>query len=138
MKKLVFIMFSVFALNVNAQLVVKESAKDTVVWQYSKLTPLPKLVKFTMDGEDSYTIYYQNAKYTSITDVKYLTTGDLETTKQFYELCKTVISENKEYTVQLDGKSISLKKTMNAVMIWESSSYFYLNQKWVDQILEKL
>ena len=135
MKKLVFVMFSVFALNANAQLVVKETVKDTVVWQYAKTTPVPKLVRF---GEDTYTMYYRNAQYTAITDIQYITIGNLETTKQFFELCKSAIVDNKEYSLDLGGKPISLKKVMKAVMISESGSYFYLNDKWVDQILEKL
>lgn len=122
----------------NAQLVIQEAAKDTVIWQASKLTTLPKLVKFTLEGENSYTIYYRNAKYSSITDVDYISTGDLETTKQFFELCKQVITENKEYNIQLDNKAISLTKTMSTVMIWMSGSYFYLSEKNLVSILEKL
>lgn len=138
MKKLLFILVLLSASIVNAQLVVKESAKDTVVWQATKLSTVPKIVKFTFEGEDSYSIYYRNAKYTAITDIDYLTTGDLETTKQFYELCKTVIAEGKEYTIELDGKSLSLTKSMGNVMIWSSISYFYLSEKNVESILEKL
>lgn len=122
----------------NAQLVVKEAAKDTVIWQASKMTSIPKLVKFTVEEEDSYTIYYRNAQYTAITDIDYLTTGNLETTKQFFELCKQVLAEDKEYNVELDNKAISLKKTMGTVMIWMSGSYFYLSEKHIISILEKL
>lgn len=138
MKKLLFILVLLSASVVNAQLIVKETPKDTVIWQYSKMTPVPKVVRFSIDSVFSYTLYYKNAKYTAITDIQYITTGDLETTKQFYQLCKDVIDTGKEYTVELDGKSISLKKTMNSIMIWESSSYCYLNEKWVDAIIEKL
>jgi hypothetical protein len=138
MKKLLFILVLLSAFNTNAQLVVKEAAKDTIIWQYSKMTPVPKLVRFTLEGEQTYTVYYRNAKYTAITDIQYISTGDLETTKQFFQLCKSVLDTGKEYTVELDGKSISVKKTMNSVMISESGSYFYLNEKWVDQIIEKL
>lgn len=122
----------------NAQLVIKEAAKDTVIWQASKMSTVPKIVKFTAEGEESYTIYYKNAQYTAITDIDYLTTGDLETTKQFYELCKQVLTEDKEYNVELDNKAISLKKTMGSVMIWMSGSYFYLSEKHITSILEKL
>lgn len=138
MKKLLVILVSLVALNVNAQLVVKEAAKDTVIWQLSKLNPIPKIVKFTTEEEDSYTIYYRNAQYTAITDINYFTTGDLETTKQFFELCKTVIADDKEYNLELDGKSISLSKTMSSVMIWMKGSYFYLADKSITSILEKL
>lgn len=139
MKKLLVILVSLVALNVNAQLVVKEAAKDTTIWQASKLYTVPKIVKFSADSVDSYTIYYRNAKYTQITDIDYITTGDLETTKQFYELCKSVIKEDKEYNLQLNNKNVSLKKgTMGTVMIWTDGSYFYLSDKYLTAILEKL
>lgn len=138
MKKVIFILFAIVSINANAQLVVKEAAKDTVIWQATKMSSVPKIVKFTVEGEDSYTIYYRNAQYTAITDIDYLTTGDLETTKQFFELCKQVLAEDKEYNVELDNKAISLKKTMGTVMIWMPGSYFYLSEKHLTSILEKL
>lgn len=139
MKKLLVILVSLVALNVNAQLVVREAAKDTTVWQASKFYTVPKIVKFYTDSIESYTIYYKNAKYTQITDIDYITTGDLETTKQFYELCKQVIIDGKEYNLQLNNKSVSLKKgTMSTVMIWSDGSYFYLSDKYLTSILSKL
>lgn len=138
MKKLLVILVSLVALNVNAQLVVREAAKDTVIWQLSKLNTVPKLVKFSSEEADSYTIYYRNAQYSTITDIDYITTGDLETTKQFFELCKTVVTTGKEYNLELDGKNISLSKTMGSTMIYMKNSYFYLAEKSITAILEKL
>jgi hypothetical protein len=82
-------------------------------------------------------MYYKNAKYTSITDIDYISIGDLETTKQFFGLCKTVVSEGKEFNITLGKESILLKKSMGSVVIWKSSSYFYLTEKQIDSILEK-
>ena len=138
MKKLFVILLLSVVSQANAQLVVKEAAKDTVIWQATKMSTVPKLVRFTVDNEHSYTIYYRNAQYTAITDIDYITTGDLETTKQFFELCKQVIAEDKEYNVELDNKAISLKKSMGTVMIWMSGSYFYLSEKNIVSLLEKL
>jgi len=138
MKNLILILVALITLNANAQLVVKEAAKDTTIWQASKLQPLPKIIRFTTDGADSYTIYYRNAKYTAITDIDYLTTGDLETTIQFYDLCKSVINDEKEYNIQMDEKSIILKKSMGSVVIWMDGSYFYLSSKNLVSISESL
>jgi hypothetical protein len=138
MKNLILILFALITLNANAQLVVKEAAKDTVVWQASKLTILPKIMKFQSDDVESYAIYYRNAKYTSITDIDYITTGDLETSIQFYELCQSVINDDKEYNLELDGKNILLKKSMGSAWIWMDGSYFYLNSKYLTSILEAL
>jgi len=138
MKKLLVILVSVVALNVNAQLVIKEATKDTVIWQATKLSPVPKIIKYGADSAASYTIYYRNAKYTTITDVDYIRTGDLETTIQFYELCQSVINDHKEYNLELDGKTIVLRKSMGAAFIWINDSYFYLNSKYLISILNSL
>ena len=138
MKNLILILVALITLNANAQLVVKEAAKDTVVWQASKLTVIPKIMKFTVDSIDSYTIYYRNATYTAITDIDYFSTGDLKTTIEFYELCQKVINEDKEYNLELDGKIIIVQKSMGAAFIWMRDSYFYLNSKNLTSILEAL
>jgi hypothetical protein len=138
MKKLLIILVLLSAFSVNAQLVVKEAAKDSIVWQTSKLQALPQLMMFKTEGLNSYTMYYKNAKYTSITDIDYISIGDLETTKQFFGLCKTVVSEDKEFNITLGKESILLKKSMGSVVIWKSSSYFYLTEKQIDGILLSL
>jgi hypothetical protein len=138
MKKLLIILVLLSAFSVNAQLIVKEAAKDSIVWQTSKLQALPQLMMFKTEGLNSYTMYYKNAKYTSITDIDYISIGDLETTKQFFGLCKTVVSEDKEFNITLGKESILLKKSMGSVVIWKSSSYFYLTEKQIDSILLSL
>jgi hypothetical protein len=138
MKQFLIILMSLLVLNTSAQLVVKEAAKDTVVWQ-TKGGVVPKLIKFSSEAIETYTMYFRNAKYTSITDIDYITIGDYETTKQFFKLLETVITEDKEYNIDLGKKSIILKKSMgSSVMIWTTSSYFYLNTKEISGILEKL
>jgi len=140
MKKVILtVIIALVSVISNAQLVVKEAGKDTVIWQATKLATVPKIVKFTIDSLDSYTIYYRNAKYSTITDIDYITTGDLETTIQFYELCKSVGETGKEYNIELDNKTLILSKgTMGTIMIWSEYSYFYLSAKQVTAILEKL
>ena len=138
MKNLILIALTVLSFNGYSQIVVKETPKDTIIWQQSKLINLPKLVRFSFDNEFSYVIYYKNAKYSSITDINYITTGDLETTKQFFELCKSVIVDDKEFSIDMDKKAISLQKSLGAVMVYMSNSYFYLTEKQINLILEKL
>lgn len=138
MKNLILIALTVLSFNGYSQIVVKETPKDTIIWQQSKLINLPKLVRFSFDNEFSYVIYYKNAKYSSITDINYITTGDLETSKQFFELCKSVIVDDKEFSIDMDKKAISLQKSLGATMVYMSNSYFYLTEKQIDLILEKL
>lgn len=121
-----------------SQLVVNEIAKDSVVWKVKgKYNTIPKLVHF-FEESDNYTFFYQNAKYKSITDIDYLSIGDLETTKQFFNLLKDVLVNEKEYDIELDGKLWLLKKSGNSVVVFSSYSYFYLNNNQVEQIIETI
>ena len=74
----------------------------------------------------------------TITDIESIGTGELETTKQFYEICKQAHIEDKEFMIEMDGENIYIKKSMGSVMIWTSTSYFYLTKKNIEDILAKL
>lgn len=140
MKKVILTIAVVLAsMSANAQLIVKEAAKDSVVWQASKLYSVPKIIKFTIDSVNMYTIYYRNAKYTQISDIDYISLGDRETSIQFFDICKSVLDTGNEYNVELEGKSIRISKgAMGTIMIWTSSSYFYLSNKQVLSIIDTL
>jgi hypothetical protein len=136
--KTLLIILALSSFIANGQLVVKEAAKDTTIWQASKLTTVPKIIRFGSGETKSYSIFYRNAQYTTITDIDYISMGDLETTIQFFELCQSVINEDKEYNLELDGKNILLKKSMGSAWIWMNGSYFYLTTKNLTAILESL
>jgi hypothetical protein len=139
MKNLVIMIMSLVALNVNAQLVVKATTTDSVVWQLTKFQTVPKIVKFNVNEMESYTIYYRNMKYTQIVDIDYLDLGDLETAKQFFELCKKVAVEKEDVSIQLNKESIMLSKaSFGGVTIWKNGSYFQLTMKALIDISEKL
>lgn len=137
MKKLIFSVSILFATTATAQLKITESPKDTLIWQSSKMSSVPKLIRFNIDSTYSYTLYYKNEKYSSITDIDYVTTGDGATTKQFFELLLEIVEKNTEYNIDLDGKSWYIKKTGSAVMVFSHYTYFYLDQKQIETILTK-
>jgi len=120
--------------NLNGQIVVKETAKDSVVWN-NKLMGLPKLVNFYTTEESRYTIYYQNGKYTTITDIDYISLGDRETTIQFFTILQDVLTNGEKVTIELDGKMWIIDKAMSNVSIWSSTTMFYLTKKNVETIL---
>jgi hypothetical protein len=140
MKNLILLLSVIIftSFSANSQLVVKEASKDTVVWQASKLSPVPKLIKFSLEAGDSYTMYYRNAKYSQITDIRYISIGDKETTIQFFRLCLTVLEEKKDYNIELGKERYSLSKSMGGVMIWSSPGYFVLAKGQINSILEIL
>lgn len=116
------------------QIVVKETAKDSIVW-YNKLLGVPKLVNFYTEEESFYTLYYQNAKYTKITDIDYVTLGDKKTAIQFFEILQNVIDNEEKITIELDGKTWIISKSMGNAYIWSSYSTFYLSRKNLESIL---
>jgi hypothetical protein len=136
MKKLLFIISLLVCTTTQAQLVIKDTNTDTVIWEGGKNSTIPKILRF--NKLNSYVIYYKNATYSHIIDVAYLNTGDLETTKQFYELCKVLIAENKKQEISLNNETIILTGSNSSVMIWRTGSYFYLTNKQIDEILSKL
>jgi hypothetical protein len=136
MKKLLFIISLLVCITTQAQLVIKDTNTDTVIWEGGKNSTIPKILRF--NKLNSHVIYYKNATYSHIIDVAYLNTGDLETTKQFYELCKVLIAENKKQEISLNNETIILTGSNLSVMIWRTGSYFYLTNKQIDEILSKL
>jgi hypothetical protein len=140
MKNLILLLSVIIftSFSANSQLVVKEAAKDTVVWQASKLSPVPKLIKFSLEAGDSYTMYYRNAKYSQITDIKYISIGDKETTIQFFKLCLSVLDDGKEYNIDLGTEKYNLSKSMGGVTIWSSLGYFALSRNNISSILSVL
>ena len=138
MKNLLILLTLIVSFSGVAQLRVVETQKDSVLWQATKLSSVPKIMVYTIDSVHVYTIFYKNAKYTQITDIESIGTGELETTKQFYEICKQAHIEDKEFMIEMDGENIYIKKSMGSVMIWTSTSYFYLTKKNIEDILAKL
>jgi hypothetical protein len=139
MKKVILTLGIAFAsYNAGAQIVIKETLKDSVVW-YNKLVGLPKLICFYNEEETSYTLYFQNAKYTHIRDVQYLTLGDLATAKEFFNLLlKVADGSGEEITIELDKATWIISKSMGSISIWSSYESFYLTRKNVETILETL
>jgi len=121
-----------------AQLNIKESAKDSLVWQNAeKHNTLPKLVHF-YGNLDDYTLYYQNAKYKSITDIDYISFNNLSTTIQYFELLKDVVSNDKEYDVELNDTQWLIQKSGSRVVMFSSYTYFYLSETQIDSILQTI
>jgi hypothetical protein len=124
--------------SLRAQIVVKESIKDSVVWQ-NKLMGVPKLLCFYSSEDTSYTMYFQNAKYTQIRDIQYVSIGDLATTKEFFGiLLKVADGTEEKVTIEMDKSTWLISKSMGSVMIWSSYESFYLSKKNIETILELL
>jgi len=138
MKKLVLTLgVALASYTSGAQIVVKETAKDSVVWYY-KLVGLPKLLCFYSSENTIYTIYFQNSKYTQIRDIQYLTIGDLATTKEFFNILLKVADGSEDVTIELDNATWIISKSMGNISIWSRYESFYLSKKNVETILSLL
>lgn len=136
MKKVIFTLgIALASYKAGAQIVVKETMKDSVVW-YNKLVGVPKLVCFYSTEETSYTLYFQNAKYTQIRDIQYLSIGDLATTKEFFGiLLKVADGTDEKVTIELDKATWIISKSMGNVSVWSSYESFYLSKKNIETII---
>lgn len=123
--------------SLSAQIVVKETLKDSIVW-YNKMVGVPKLLCFYGSEGTSYTMYFQNAKYTQIRDIQYLTIGDLATTKEFFGILLKVADGSEDITIELDKATWIISKSMGSISVWSNYESFYLTRKNVETILELL
>lgn len=142
MKKAIILALTLVSYTINAQIkVISESkTKDTVIWKTKNpYSTLPKLVHFLRDSTiNDYTFYYKNAKYKQITDVKYLGLGNKQSATDFFNICLDVITNDKEVKLEIDKDLYIISKSGKSAMIFKSSSHFYLSEKEVVEILEKL
>lgn len=125
MKKLLLLSMLFVASVSFGQLEVKKPTESTTL--FSSVTKL-RLVKFEKDTLVFYALYYQNAKYTHITDTKYLSFSDSLEVKQFLELAIKSIDEKEEF----ETSKYSIKKYMgkSVFVMNEDGSYFILNKKY--------
>jgi hypothetical protein len=128
---------SALSLNASSQIVVRQETKDSTVW-YSKLSGLPKLIHFYGDEYSSYTLYYKNAKYQYINDVKYISLGDKETAIEFFNMVMNTIKTGDKLSIELNGELIIISKSFNTAYIYTDSSSFMISNKQVDNILKAL
>lgn len=137
MKKVLLTLSLALSFNSFAQLVVKEQVKDSVVWKQS-LSTVPKLVMFKYEDDNEYVMYFKNMKYTTFTDIDYFVVGDKQTSIQFFELCKKVISTGEDVELELYNKPFVLKKIDKSVFIYVQGAYFYLSANQLESIILSL
>lgn len=101
------------------------------------------------NGDTSCTLMFQNAKYTTISDIQYFSFMNKEgTLNQCYTLLKTCISDenkkNKDYSVNFTlGKTNVIASPAKlgfnySIMIWTDKGYFYVTEKQLDQLFGKV
>lgn len=138
MKKAILTIAMFTALGANAQMTVKESVKDSVVWQATKLSTVPQLVQYSLEGVEDYTLFYQNGKYATLVDINHVSLGNKEDAKQFFDLLYDVCLTGKEYTIELDGKTWFISKAVNYALVWSEYTQFALTKKQLESVREKL
>jgi hypothetical protein len=138
MKKAILTIAMFTALGATAQMTVKESVKDSVVWQATKLSSVPQLVQYSLEGTEDYTLFYQNGKYTTLVDINHVSLGSKEDAKQFFDLLYDVCLTGKEYTIELDGKTWFISKAVNYALVWSEYTQFALTKKQLESVREKL
>jgi hypothetical protein len=139
--KRVMLILGLFAMSMNnadAQIQVQESAKDSTIWKDK--SRLPMLKNFYTSKENSYTLYYKNAKYSTLNDIDYISIGDKPTTIQFFEILKKVADGGDKVIFDLDGSTWIIDKGASGgtIMCWSTLSYFYITSEQLDEVLQSL
>lgn len=139
--KRVMLILGLFAMSMNnadAQIQVQESAKDSTIWKDE--SRLPMLKNFYTSKENSYTLYYKNAKYSTLNDIDYISIGDKPTTIQYFEILKKVADGGDKVIFDLDGNTWIIDKGARSgtIMCWSTLSYFYMTSEQLDQVLQSL
>lgn len=137
MKKSILFFALALGINASAQVTVKETVKDSVIWKSATGT-LPKLVLFKGDELESLVLYFRNAEYSTLVDVEYITLGQKETAEEFLNMCLQVIDEKKAFSLDVNGEAVTIQKGVGSVFITTEKGYFYLTKKQVQNILETL
>jgi hypothetical protein len=140
MKRTMFIlgMFAMSLNNADAQIQVQESAKDSTIWQDK--SRLPMLKNFYTSNDNSYTLYYKNAKYSSLNDIDYISIGDKPTAIQFFEILKKVADGGEKVVFDLDDTTWVIDKGARSgmVIVWSTLSYFYMTSEQLAEVLQTL
>lgn len=137
MKKVILTLATAFlTFSMNAQITIKAEPKTEVVWQATKLSSVPNVTMFDVNGDMSYALYYKNAEYQHITDIDYINLGNKETALQFFEILKDVCSSGNNVIIDLDGHTWTISKMSYMVSVYRSGSFFYLTRKYVESAIE--
>ena len=139
MKKLLFIFCVLLGFTANTQIVRHEATKDSIVWK-RKMSTLPKLYFYQHvdTTKNSYTFYFKNYNYQYITDVQYISLGDLKTTKEFFMILQEVANGAEKITITLSGKTWTASKSMGSIFVFSSNSSFLINKSEIETIIDIL
>ena len=102
-------------------------------------TPLGQhtLTKTVIDSSDHYTFFFRDMKYTTITEIKYLSFKDKEEVSQFFTIVGTVITSAEDVILNMNDELVSVKNyNKGAAMIFYKSGWFFFSTKQTDELLE--
>lgn len=156
MKKLFSLtFFSLMLFNGFSQISVEEDMeRDSIVWtpfngSISDELSIPKL-KCYYGGENGtyYVYFYQNPKYTQITDIHSIYLGDKKQTLDFFNLLMGMKGTGKEYDLKISSHQLHIKED---VFVFKRKHNVYISiydkkdkvqthfeYEWVKKILEVL
>lgn len=135
MKNIILILAVLLTLSVNAQITreSKTNTKEVYRGAYS-LT----LTQFILNESDtSFALYFQNRKYSSITDLHYISFRNKKDLEEFlYIALETIGGESQN--VRVGKQSLYLSKITGGVYISTDRAYLILSRKDIETMLNSL
>jgi hypothetical protein len=135
MKKLILTVALFTAVNVNAQIEVKETVKSERVWQVSKLSVVPSIDRYVIGQDTSYALFFKDAQYTQITSIESIGFNNKEDLMSFVKICKDVIATGESVSISLNNEDIFIAKSgWMAYVKLENGALMYLTEKQLNSI----
>lgn len=151
MKKLSIIIFLIIShLHSAAQLRELTPSKEVKVGEFNDMVGncYSQLIYRIKDSVKVYSLFYKNQKYSSITDIKYITFSSIDgEVDELYKILKDSFSPenkaNKDFKKEFElGKTHVILTRHNGmknwIEIWTPDGYWYMKEKHVDILFGKL
>lgn len=131
MRTIIFIMISFMSFG---QLEVKETTNSSeTLWSN---IARQSVTVFHGDEGDFYAFYYQDAKYTHITSIEYISFSNKEELLQFLDLAQKSIEERKDFTT--DSYRLTKGMGKKSCTVWGKIGYTYITLKTISKIRESI
>ena len=139
MKRVILIcILTVFALNVNSQVVVRKSTvKDSLVW-CPLLAGIPTVRNYYTETTNDYTLFFNNEEYKVIVDRQYISLGEKEDALKFFNALQSVFNTGDDMVIEVDKKTWIVSKLVFSIHLSTDGISFLLTPKQVSAIIKKL
>lgn len=136
MKRITTVLAIMISLMATSQIEVNQTKTERLT---VSATNSQILTTFIKESDTTYAFYYKNAKYKTLTDIKYFSLADRTEVLTLFDLIQQSIEKDEEFNITLsNGEQMILGKSLGKCLVWTKRGYFYIGVKEVNKINEYL